>query len=104
MPVLLVTFDEAISGAAGAMYLAQAAGRKREDGSWEGWLEFVPIREAGKPLRSGRETTQPNREDLDYWAQGLSRVYLQGALARAEFPTEAIQRDREEKREAPTGG
>jgi hypothetical protein len=34
-------------------------------------------------LCSDRETTQPNRSNVEYWAQGLTRVYLEGALQRA---------------------
>jgi len=90
MPVLLVKYDEAITDPAGSRYFAQATGRKREDGLWEGWV-------------SGRETTQPNRKNLDYWAQGLSKVYLQGALARAKTGTEANRQDRETIGPAPTG-
>lgn len=101
MPVLMVKFDEAISDAAGAMYFAQAAGRQREDGLWEGWLEFIPEKETGRPVSSERETTQPNRTDLEYWAQGLTRVYLQGALARA-LSTDATQHDRSVTRDGPT--
>lgn len=37
-------------------------------------------------LRSGRETTQPNRQDAMYWATGLTAVYLEGALDRALRP------------------
>jgi hypothetical protein len=54
-------------------------------GSWEGWIEFVPIG-GGDPVRSSRETTQPNRADLEYWATGLTGIYLEGALDRALQP------------------
>jgi hypothetical protein len=37
-------------------------------------------------MRTGRETTQPNRPDLLYWATGLTAVYLEGALDRARKP------------------
>lgn len=100
MSHILVKFDEPIPDASGARFLAQALGRKREDGLWEGWLEFLAIEEDVPAIDSGRETTQPNRADLEYWAQGLTLAYLQGALARAQSPTEAIQRDRF-AREAP---
>ena|SRR6476661_9954938 len=85
MSEILVKFDEPIMNPRGEMYFAQAVGRKREDdGLWEGWVEFDGIDDSTKHLSSERETTQPNRVDLDYWAQGLSFVYLQGALGRAE--------------------
>lgn len=100
MPDLLVKFDEPITDPAGAKYFAQALGRKREDGLWEGWLEFIAARAASPVIDSGRETTQPNRVDLEYWAQGLTKAYLQGALVRAQSPTEAIRKDRS-ARESP---
>jgi hypothetical protein len=37
-------------------------------------------------LRSQRETTQRNLADLEYWASGLTSVYLQGALDRTLTP------------------
>lgn len=62
-------------------YIARACGRQQPGGLWEGWIEFVPDR--GVAVRSGRETTQPNLADLEYWATGLTPVYLEGALKRA---------------------
>jgi hypothetical protein len=53
---------------------------------WEGWVEFLPVDRGGQPVRSGRETTQPNRTDTMYWATGLTAVYLEGALHRALHP------------------
>lgn len=79
----LVKFDESISDPTGARYFAQAVGRERDDGLWEGWVEFLPVKAGAEPLQSDRETTQPNRTTLEYWAQGLTRVYLMGALERA---------------------
>jgi hypothetical protein len=100
MPVILVKFDEPIRDTAGTAYLAQAAGRRREDGLWEGWLEFIGMTESTPSFDSGRETTQPNRADLEYWAQGLSKVYLEGALARAKAST-ASQREDAEREISP---
>ena len=69
----------------GRIYTAQACGRERDDRIWEGWLEFVP--DDGSPvLRSQRETTQPNRTALEYWASGLTPIYLKGALERTLTP------------------
>jgi hypothetical protein len=103
MPIVLVEFNEAISDAAGARYFAQAAGRQREDGLWEGWLEFIPERQSGRPVSSERETTQPNRADLEYWAQGLTRVYLEGALVRASS-TDVSRQDHAGIRGTPRAG
>ena len=77
-------------GRDGTEYKAQACGAELPGGLWEGWVEFVPLHR-GQAVRTPRETTQPNRADLEYWAQGLAVVYLQGALARAETPTETLQ-------------
>ena len=86
MSEVLVKFDEPISSPDGRKYFAQAAGKENDGGLWEGWLEFLPVDESEEVFRSERETTQPNRKNLDYWAQGLTVVYLQGALARATAP------------------
>jgi len=63
--------------------MARACGGPMGGGTWQGWIEFVPIGD-GQPIRSSRETTQPNRQDTLYWATGLTPVYLQGALRRAQ--------------------
>ena len=42
MSETLVEFDEAITDSTGARYFAEAMGRQREDGLWEGYLEFLP--------------------------------------------------------------
>jgi hypothetical protein len=94
MHEVLVKFDEPIPRADGVEYFAQAITRRRDDGLWEGCLEFSPVN-GGEMVRSGRETTQPNRNAVMYWAQGLTRVYLMGALERAVMPTPAIHRDRQ---------
>ena len=81
MAEVLADFDIRLPGPDGRVYEPQACGRAREDGLWEGWVEFAP--DQGPPLRTARETTQPNREDTVYWAQGLTTAYLEGALQRA---------------------
>jgi hypothetical protein len=82
----LAEYPASLADSDGVGYVARAYGRPREDGLWEGWLEFE--REDGTVrVRTGRETTQPNRVDLVYWAAGLTPVYLEGALRRAsELP------------------
>lgn len=72
-----------IQGNDGVIYLARTYGREREDGTWEGWLEFYPVDGSRPPLRTGQETSQHNRSSLDYWSSGLEPVYLEGAFARA---------------------
>lgn len=86
MAEVLVRFSEPIIGKNGVVYDAQACGALSEDDLWQGWIEFIPRTVDASPLRTTRETTQPNRTDLAYWATGLSEVYLQGALERATTP------------------
>jgi len=83
MAVVLVDFENTIAGADGSRWAARACGRLGATNMWEGWIEFVPLDLDRKPIRSTRETTQPSREDLLYWATGLTPVYLSGALTRA---------------------
>ncbi len=61
------------------------------DGLWEGWIEFVS--KDAVPIRTPRETEQPNRIALEYWATGLTAAYLEGALRRAfgASPTPTIR-------------
>ena len=81
MAQTIVQFETPIVHTDGTRYLAKACGREREDGLWEGWIEFEDAA-GGRVLRTVRETTQPNLADLRYWATGLSEVYLRGALDR----------------------
>jgi hypothetical protein len=75
-------FRHTLTTGNGHTYTALACGRPRDDGTWEGWLEFVRS-DASEVLHSPRETTQPNVADLEHWASGLTPIYLEGALKRA---------------------
>src|SRR5262245_41919759 len=81
MAETVAQFATPVRDRSNALYDAKACGREREDGLWEGWIEFEN-RATGKRFRSFRETTQPNLVDLKYWATGLTPVYLEGALDR----------------------
>ena len=70
----------------GTPYLIRAWGESRHDGTWEGWLGFTPADGTGgggRELRTGQETTQPNRDAVVYWASGLEPIYFEGAFVRA---------------------
>ena len=67
----------------GTPYVLRAWGEPRRDGTWEGWLELIPADGSGRALRTGRETTQPNRDAVAYWASGLEPIYFEGAFNRA---------------------
>jgi hypothetical protein len=81
---ILVEFTDVVLQRDGRTYRARVAGAESENGMWQGWIEFVSP--DGTVLASGRETTQPNRQDALYWATGLTEVYLEGALDRALSP------------------
>ncbi|MET0648615.1 MAG: hypothetical protein ABW208_18540 [Pyrinomonadaceae bacterium] len=81
MAELIQTYAEVVRDAQGEEYTAHAYGEARADGNWEGWIEFHAA--AGAVRRTNRETTQPDRDALAYWATGLEPVYLDGAFARA---------------------
>ena len=86
MAEVFAEYPAPIEGGNSVLYIARAVGAQADDGLWQGWIEFVPIDGDGSVLRSPRETTQPNRTDLEYWATGLTPVYLEGSLRRALNP------------------
>jgi hypothetical protein len=89
MADVLVEYDTLISAPDGSRWAARACGRKgvgKMSNMWEGWIECIPLDPGKRPVRSGRETTQPTHEDLVYWATGLTPTYLAGALERALQP------------------
>lgn len=85
MAEVLTSFPTPVRDEYGSYY-ARAVGRLANDNMWEGWIEFVPVNGGGDVLVSGVESRQPEHEHLVYWAQGLSAVYLEGALHRARKP------------------
>lgn len=79
---VLVVYAATATDAAGVRHTARACARERERGRWEVWFELEP-ETGGRRVRTSIETTQPDREAAARWACGISRVYLEGALARA---------------------
>lgn len=88
MAEVLVRYTTRIAGDDGVSYLPQACGGPADDGLWEGWIEFLT--EDGTAIRTPRETEQPKRADLFYWAEGLTDTYLEGALSRALTPRTTV--------------
>lgn len=85
MAEVLVQFADPVHDGNGRFYTARACGAAMPDGLWQGWIEFLSA-DGSEALRSARETTQPNRTDVEYWATGLTNVYLEGSLQRALKP------------------
>jgi len=85
MAEVLVSFEQPVRDDLGE-YHAKAVGRLGDDGMWEGWIEFIPIDGTTEVLVTGVESTQPEHEHLQYWATGLTPIFLEGALQRARRP------------------
>src|SRR5688572_23491029 len=86
MAEVLLEYDTIVASSDGSRWAACACGRPGEGNMWDGWIEFVPLDAGWKAVRSRRETTQPSREALVYWATGITPLYLRGALTRALQP------------------
>lgn len=112
MAEVFVEFEGTWEGPDGVAYEARVCGRGRDDGLWEGWIEFTPAG-GGQTIATERETTQPNRDDAIYWASGLTWGYVDGALNRLLKPVPLPVRpavspkpafDEPAPRRVPTGG
>ncbi len=76
----LRTYPHLVVGNEGR-YVAGAYAGRMPGGRWEAWLVFFPLK-AGPALAGDRETTQRTLGDVGRWAEGVSAIYLQGALRR----------------------
>ena len=85
MPQLIQQYTEQLTDQNGVTYTIQAFGAPRPDGTWEGWIEFHPLDITHPIFRTERETTQPDKGALEYWASGLEPLYFEGAFARAHL-------------------
>ena len=83
IPELILRHPSQVSDSDGHLYDVLVYGAMLVGGTWEGWIEFLPVSSTLPTLRTGRETTQPNRAALLYWATGLEPIYLAGAFDRA---------------------
>jgi hypothetical protein len=72
-----------VTDGGGRAYIPRTYGEARDDGTWQGWIEFHPLLPGPPVLATGQETSQPNRTALEYWASGLEPVYFDGAFSRA---------------------
>lgn len=84
MSVLLQEYTSEVIAADGTIYTVRSFGDERADGTWMGWLEFVPVDDTKPSLKTGQETSQPNLTAVEYWATGLEPVYFEGAFERAQ--------------------
>jgi hypothetical protein len=83
MHELVWEFTNTVEDERGRSFSARVLTERAADGMWEGSISFVP-QDGGPTLWTLRETRQPEREDVEYWASGLTYAFLEGALTRAE--------------------
>ena len=76
-----------VSSTGGREYTVTVYGQMRDDGRWEGFLEFAPTTMGiGRVVRTPVQTTQSSVRQLLYWASGLSRTNLESSLMTALYP------------------
>ena len=85
MDAVMMELSETVSDERGTFH-ARVMARESNDGSWEGWLEFVQRDNESCRFATPVETRQHDRVTMERWASGLTVVYADGALARARSP------------------
>src|SRR5918996_4605761 len=75
-PQLIHQHSDRVQDTLGNLYEVFIYGAPRLDGTWEGWMEFVPLSPTLPSLRTDRETTQPDLTSMEYWSTGLEPMYL----------------------------
>jgi len=83
MAELIQQYNALFQDKNGDTYTVVARGARDAIGTWEGWLEFHPKDKTKAVWSTGRETTQPEKSALEYWASGLEPLYFEGAFERA---------------------
>lgn len=83
MTVLIHRYPATVRGTDGTPYRASIFGGSRADDTWTAWIEFDATDGSRRRLRTGQETSQPDRAAVEYWAAGLEPIYYDGALSRA---------------------
>jgi len=81
MVELVHQYATTLRTASGEIYLARVYA-DQPSGLWEAWFAFFPVH-GDRTLATDRESTQSKREDVVYWATGITPAYLEGALTRA---------------------
>ena len=84
MDAVMMQLSETVSDERGTFH-ALVMARDRNDGGWEGWLEFVPVDNDSCRYATPSETRQHDRVTMERWASGLTAVYAEGALSRAQI-------------------
>jgi hypothetical protein len=83
-------YPQTLVGPDGGHYVARVYAAMQSDALWDGWFVFVPLHH-GRELATDRETTQNSLYAVSYWADGISTLYLHGALERARARLPEVQ-------------
>lgn len=83
MPEIIADLETTVISPHTGEYYVQVVAEQLPSGTWEAWLEFVPLADDEQVLLTATETTQSSREDVARWSATLTPVYVQGAFARA---------------------
>lgn len=83
----------------GRVFRAKVFGDEQWDGCWHGFIAFFPKGKRGQLVATDRDTVQPNKTALSWWAGGLTTDYLRHALKRALF----LEHHPDERSEGPRG-
>ncbi len=78
--IAVATLPTPFRAADGVEYRVVVEGIPRLEGTWAGRIAFVAEEQRRCTVQ---ETSQPNRQALEYWATGLEPIYLEGAFGRA---------------------
>lgn len=84
-PELIHQYSTHVRTPEGERFIVRAYGDRAADGTWIGWLAFLPQSGHAPALATNRETTQASREALETWALGLESTYFEGAFGRAKI-------------------
>jgi hypothetical protein len=82
-PTLVLEFAETVRASTGLTYVVRVWAQGRTDGTWIGWIAFVPLG-GGAVHVTPPETSQSSLADVTYWASGLQASFLEGAFQRAQ--------------------
>ena len=81
-PVLIHEHSTVVHDSEDRLYSVRTYAAVSNEGSWVGWLEYVP-HGVGPTLRTHREITHPSRHAISLWAAHLEHSFLELALRRA---------------------
>ena len=81
MAVVLMEYVNEFVGSSGTVYEARACAREREDGLWEGWIEFTPS-SGGETIATGRVVVVVAEQDRRTVVPVRVRVRVRGSFLR----------------------